>query len=417
MVHCGWYFYMSDVRDVLGLAPSAAVQSSPPALDVKGTINVDDKKKKVKTPRELLGLRDTGGWEEANALAPEATNLFKEKRKAAVSWKFLPIRSSARTSVAGKTAALDISHWVKIHNMPDYRFARFNKTVRVVQYTDEEYNDYLQQPYWTRAQTDRLFTLCRRFDLRFIVIHDHLTKPALADTEGLAHLKQEEEELAHNPGEVILSKDKTVEHLKARYYECVKKVLQARNSSDPDLAKNPLFTISYDAEHESQRKMQLGQLLNRSTASVVQQAELVQEERMLRNQIMLLKAQEKMKSKGDRKRKRGGELAAIPEHCIAKKLIRDRPTGVYLRSSVLTTAINLSGRQSNKQLETELIALGIKKVKPYNVPTRVVTDLFEKVRSDVVTLINLQRLVQKKEAERDSLRATAKPSEKKKKKH
>lgn len=410
---------MSDVKDMLGIptAPPAPEQPPPPSVDPKTTNNIADdtaKKKKSKTPRELLGLRDSCGFDGATAIAPEPALLFKDKRKAAVSWKFLPIVSSARITVDGKTNDIDLNHWVKIHNVPDYRFARFNKPIKLVTYTDDEYNDYLQEPYWTRKQTDRLFQLCRQFDLRFIVIHDSFTSPSSTDTNGIAALKEEEE--APTIEGIIMSKNKTVEDLKDRYYNASRKILKARNASDPDLAKNALFTITYDPEYESQRKNQLSSLFSRTTNSVMLQAELVAEERLLRNQLQLLKAQEKHKNKGDRKRKRGNELAPIPESCIAKKLIRDRPSGVYLRSTVLTTPINLSGRQSNKQLETEMIALGIKKTKPYNVPTNVVCNLFEKVRTDLVTLINLQRLVTKKELERDALAATALPSDKKRNK-
>ena len=44
--------------------------------------------------------------------------------------------------------------------------------VQVLAYTDPEYHQYLQLDSWSRAETDHLFDLCRRFDLRFIVIQD-----------------------------------------------------------------------------------------------------------------------------------------------------------------------------------------------------------------------------------------------------
>lgn len=31
---------------------------------------------------------------------------------------------------------------------------------------------YLHDDGWTKAETDHLFDLCKRFDLRFIVVHD-----------------------------------------------------------------------------------------------------------------------------------------------------------------------------------------------------------------------------------------------------
>lgn len=55
-----------------------------------------------------------------------------------------------------------------------YPFARFNKKPRVVTYTDEEYKKAVNPMVtdWDRLETDVLFDLCMRFNLRFIVIAD-----------------------------------------------------------------------------------------------------------------------------------------------------------------------------------------------------------------------------------------------------
>lgn len=47
-----------------------------------------------------------------------------------------------------------------------------DKQIRFLQYSDQEYLQFLQHPDWTKQETDTLFDLCRRFDLRFIVIAD-----------------------------------------------------------------------------------------------------------------------------------------------------------------------------------------------------------------------------------------------------
>lgn len=100
----------------------------------------------------------------------------------AVSWKLLPIRSSARTALTGKVVDdVDLKHWVKIHNVPDYRFARFNKALKLLEYSDEEYAAYLVDPAWSRVETDRLMALAKQLDLRFIVMEDRYNAPALAE--------------------------------------------------------------------------------------------------------------------------------------------------------------------------------------------------------------------------------------------
>ena len=39
-------------------------------------------------------------------------------------------------------------------------------------YSDMEYQQHLPDDNWTRQETDHLFDLCKRFDLRFVVIND-----------------------------------------------------------------------------------------------------------------------------------------------------------------------------------------------------------------------------------------------------
>lgn len=51
-------------------------------------------------------------------------------------------------------------------------FSLSPQTVQVPVYSEQEYQMYLHDDAWTKAETDHLFDLARRFDLRFVVIHD-----------------------------------------------------------------------------------------------------------------------------------------------------------------------------------------------------------------------------------------------------
>ena len=67
------------------------------------------------------------------------------------------------------------SHWMKESEVgEDYPFARFNRKVDVVSYTDDEYKQAIMpmSTDWTKRETDHLFRLCERYSLRFIVIGD-----------------------------------------------------------------------------------------------------------------------------------------------------------------------------------------------------------------------------------------------------
>mmetsp|Transcript_4725 Transcript_4725/g.11118 ORF Transcript_4725/g.11118 Transcript_4725/m.11118 type:complete len:603 (+) Transcript_4725:463-2271(+) len=165
---------MSDVKDILGLN-NAAIAAALPSKS----------KKEVKANPHLKGLarevRNLMDEHNGPAIVHQQQQQYKAKRSRKVSWKRERIRSSARRSLIGKSVDdLEIFHWVKIHNMPDYRFAKANKALRMLQYTDLEYEQHLKDPSWSRAETDRLFDLCRRFDLRFLIIHDRFN-PLLQD--------------------------------------------------------------------------------------------------------------------------------------------------------------------------------------------------------------------------------------------
>ena len=66
-------------------------------------------------------------------------------------------------------------HWMKEKETNDpYPFARFNKQPRVIRYEPEEYKKVVQPMTsdWDQLETDVLFDLCERFNMRFIVIAD-----------------------------------------------------------------------------------------------------------------------------------------------------------------------------------------------------------------------------------------------------
>jgi len=389
---------MADLKDILGLGSKSESRSN--RSDFHAT-----NKKRQSMPRELQGLKDTTSWDEAVTMAPAARSIFKAKRTKAVSWKCLTIKSSARNRTGQPQDKLDIKHWVKVHDAPDYRFARLNKKVKMATYTNEEYNKFLQAPPWSRAQTDRLFELCQAFDLRFILIHDHFTNPAVTDIVGQDFLDDEEKETAvGDHGDLVLSKDKSVEDLKERFYRVQKALLTARNSSDPDLLRHPIFIQHFDHAYETDRKQQLKRLLSRSKEQVGQMAKFVLENRTLTQMAKALKR----KDKGDKGRK-SGEMAPIPENCIARKSTRHKTPGVMLRSNELANALAMSGRQSNKQLETETASLGIKKgSRTFVVPTQKVAKAYQKLQCDIMTYINLSKHVLKTETERDQMKSQAK---------
>ncbi len=354
-----------------------------------------------------------------------------------------------------------LRHWVKIHNLPDYRYAKLNKTTRMLSYTEAEYEAHLQDPGWTKSDTDRLFSLCRQYDLRFFVIHDRFNPneppreliaaaPARV-VEGLPQTQSARDSvsLSSSSGDVAsptstaaatLTADyRSVEELKARYYGIQQSLLEARcvaRGNDPaELKKvSPLFVEAYDGAHETMRRQQLELVLRRTPAQEHLLEKNGAEGKRLDAQIRKIKRQLQQLRKNPRsalgiarsrnslsrrsqKRAAAGRqyglaiperpMAPIPPECTEPGMFPALDPGVSLRSSRPRVAPTIKSQRVYKQLETALLSSGIPYLKylPFAVPTARVADAYDGLRTDMVTLIHLTRHVAEREKSRNRLQA------------
>ena len=86
-----------------------------------------------------------------------------------IGWEWRSFKNVARRD------SLSLSHWANNNDKSAlYSFARFNKNIKVLTYTDAEYEQHLVHLHqiWSKSETDTLFDLCRRFDMRWPIIHD-----------------------------------------------------------------------------------------------------------------------------------------------------------------------------------------------------------------------------------------------------
>ena len=141
---------MSDFRDILGLGkhePGAA-----PARRPKPSVQ-----KPEGMSREVFALLHNDGdsmHAPAVPLVPTTAppDGFKEKEHRLIGWEWRPFENAARTD------ALRLRHWKKNNDKnTTYTFARFNKTARILSYSDSEYATVLQHAAWTKEETDALF--------------------------------------------------------------------------------------------------------------------------------------------------------------------------------------------------------------------------------------------------------------------
>uniref|UniRef100_A0A6I8NXN7 DNA methyltransferase 1-associated protein 1 n=2 Tax=Ornithorhynchus anatinus TaxID=9258 RepID=A0A6I8NXN7_ORNAN len=386
----------ADVRDILELGGEL---ESPGTISKKDIIN-SDKKKSKKSSETLTFKRPEGMHREVYALLysdkkdappllPSDTTQGYRTVKAKLGskkvrpWKWMPFTNPAR-----KDGAM-FYHWRRVaEEGKDYPFARFNKAVQVPVYSEQEYQLYLHDDAWTKAETDHLFDLSRRFDLRFVVIHDRYDHQQF--------------------------KKRSVEDLKERYYHICAKLANVRAVPGTDL-KMPVF----DAGHERRRKEQLERLYNRTPEQVAEEEYLIQElrkietrkkEREKRTQDLqkLITAadttteQRRTERKAPKKKlpqKKETEKPAVPE-TAGIKFPDFKSAGVTLRSQRMKLPSSV-GQKKIKALEQMLLELGVD-LSP--MPTEELVQMFNELRSDLVLLYELKQACANCEYELQMLR-------------
>ncbi|KAM7493592.1 hypothetical protein LguiB_028201 [Lonicera macranthoides] len=392
-----------DAKDILGLpkTPLSITQEK------KSRPQKDSQRKPDGISREVYAL--TGG------LAPLMPSLDVTQLKRRIQSENQKVRVVNGISPTG-----------------DYSFAKYNKSIDVIKYTDEEYEKYLTDPMWTREETDQVFQLCKWFDLRFIVIADRFPS------------------------------SRTVEDLKNRYYSELHLPLMFLGSGHP-LVKEP-----YNVAQETERKRALSMVLSqtkqqeRRDVEVLAEAKKISESRVTTkdnedlsywklqgvwqsgipaltsyrfsnlcitfsflaalsvNFLQYETAQETEVAVPSSSGPDGAEKAIapvdnespssnvplssatappIPVAQIASTLASLRMLRVYLRTYALDqmvqAASSSAGLRTIKRVEQTLQELGVN-LKP-KVPTKAVYAEHLELRKEILTLLNLQKQLQNKE--------------------
>lgn len=143
-----------DARDILGIDRSAA-PAGPRPRPSKPTI-----KKPEGMSREVFALlvQDAAkaGGTSSIPLVPTQVpqDTFKEQKRRVVGWEWREFTN------AGRDDSLALHHWSKnTDKSTTYTFSRFNKKVKVLSWTDEEYDRHLTHPAWDRTESALLFDL------------------------------------------------------------------------------------------------------------------------------------------------------------------------------------------------------------------------------------------------------------------
>ncbi|XP_062002795.1 SWR1-complex protein 4 [Rosa rugosa] len=370
-----------DAKDILGLPKT----THPLSQEKKSRPPKESQRKPDGISREVYAL--IGG---VPPLMPAIEPSQLKKRPPSdekITWQWLPFTNSARKD------DLQLYHWVRVVNgappTGDYSFAKYNKSVDIIKYTDEEYDKYLTDPMWTKEETDQLFDLCQQFDLRFIVIADRFPS------------------------------SRTVEELKHRYYSVSRHILIARAASPADVSGHPLVKEPYKVTQEKERKRALSMVLSqtknqeRKDAEVLAEAKRIAESRAR----MVARSARELELPVTFNDERGivpGESISPLSSTVAPSTSMDntstlgtlRLLRVYLRTyaldQMIIAASSSAGLRTIKRVEQSLQELGVN-LKP-RVPTKAVCSEHLELRKEILTLLNLQKELQYKEADGSSYR-------------
>nr|CAG4636210.1 EOG090X076S [Eubosmina coregoni]SVE69832.1 EOG090X076S [Eubosmina coregoni] len=391
---------MADVLDILELGrpstPEVTKESIMGTGNQKAKPKYKPKNEVMKKPegmaRELFNLLVNDSKDPA-PLFPTDTGKGYKQAKAQLGvrkvrpWKWMPFSNPAR-----KDAAV-FYHWRRTADEgKEYPFAKFNKQVQIPTYTDQEYQQQLQLENWTKSETDHLFDLCRRFDLRFPVIQDRW--------------------------EVNRFAKKSIEELKERYYDICNLINKARHTTGPE----PKI-IAYDADNEKRRKEQLKRLFDRTPQQVEEEQNLLQELRKIeaRKKDRERKTQDLQKlitaadgggsgsggagsndghSPATHGHHHHGHHRAVDTPSSGIKFPEFKASGVFLRSQRMKLPPSV-GQKKSKAIEQMLTELGLE-LNP--MPTEDVCTHFNELRSDLVLLYELKLGLSTCEYELQSLR-------------
>jgi DNA methyltransferase 1-associated protein 1 len=160
-------------------------------------------------------------------------------------------------------------------------FAKYNVEVELPQFTDEEYDAYLRNNDWSREETDYLLQLVKDYYYRWAVIWDRYDFQPGANS----HLPSTED--ASNGDSTALAtlpfappKTRTVEDLKARFYDMQAKLMKLRIPEvQMDADQYALYeTLSkFNPDLERNRKNLASALMNRNMDEVKEEEFLLTE--------------------------------------------------------------------------------------------------------------------------------------------
>lgn len=296
-----------DVRDMLGLpaggdAPNKAGSGAATALAAAAALKRPGKpaggggRKIQGVAREVAALY---GERPPPVAVYEEKKAYRAKRQSAgpaKKWIQQPFTNPARHD------GLVLKHWKRkpttappvqesedapmqdpetadIYPESCMEYVKYDIKVDMPTFTDEEYNAHLRSDDWSREETDYLFEVVQDYSYRWAVIWDRYEyEPSRNRVAFDSSNPEEAQALATMP--FPPSKKRSVEDLKARFYEISAKLMKLRIpevNMDADQYSTYEMLTKFDPVMERNRKMLATALINRTMDEVKEEEFLLTE--------------------------------------------------------------------------------------------------------------------------------------------
>jgi DNA methyltransferase 1-associated protein 1 len=168
-------------------------------------------------------------------------------------------------------------------------YLKYDIKVDMPDFTDEEYDAHLRSDDWSREETDYLFGIVKDYAYRWAVIWDRYEWQALKAREREAHAAQAAQEGANEDATQSMAtlpfappkdKERSLEEMKARFYDISAKLMKLRIPEvQMDAEQYSLYETlaKFDPALEKNRKMLATALMNRSMDEVKEEEFLLTE--------------------------------------------------------------------------------------------------------------------------------------------
>eukprot|EP00924_Labyrinthula_sp_SR-Ha-C_P009439 snap_masked-scaffold_2-processed-gene-23.49-mRNA-1 protein AED:1.00 eAED:1.00 QI:0/0/0/0/1/1/3/0/426 len=184
---------MPEIQDLLGISSTDLAAAKQEANELKNEEKQKSeaqKKKYSKLSNEVYKLLDAKSLENLPSIIPTSTSngitkslVKKMSAKKAVSWKHSEFQNP------GRVDGLKLRHWnLAASKEETYNFSKYNRKVPVPR-VEDSISSLCEGTDWTLLETEFLFYLCEKYDLRWFVIDDRWNDDSLTEWKSFLFSK------------------------------------------------------------------------------------------------------------------------------------------------------------------------------------------------------------------------------------